>query len=63
MKTPKAARTHTINGAVKRLADIKLTELHTLKNRDIINIVKVLPIVLQQVNSEINRRKPIAPLL
>lgn len=52
-----ATRMYTVNAAVKRLAGITVSDLHTMKQRDMDNIVKILPIVIDQVKGELNRRE------
>lgn len=49
-------RMQTIVSAVKRLSDITVTELHLMGQRDISNTLKTLPIVMEQVKGEKNRR-------
>ena len=53
----------TVAGATKRLADITVTELHSMKIREMNHMVKTLPLVIEQVKAEINRRNNNGKLL
>lgn len=55
-------RMQTVAGAIKRFADITVTDLHQMKQREINNILKTLPYVMQQVKNENTRRNGAAQL-
>jgi hypothetical protein len=50
-------RDFSVRGAIKRLSDITVVDLHSLKASDLKRIVSVLPVVLDQVKAEQTRRK------
>lgn len=50
-------RMQTVSGAVKRLSDITVTDLHKMKVREMDRIIKILPVVLEQIKGEKNRRQ------
>lgn len=54
-------RSQTVSGAVKRLSDITVVDLHKMGIREINRIQAALPIVMAQVNNEIRRREELKP--
>ena len=52
-----------VAGAVKSLADITVTDLHTMKIREMNHLVKILPIVIENVKGELRSRNDIGKLL
>lgn len=46
----------SIKSAVKRLNDLTVSDLHGLTSKDLLNIVKVLPVVINHALGELNRR-------
>lgn len=54
-------RSQTVSGAVKRLSDITVVDLHKMGIREINRIQSALPIVMAQVNNEIRRREELKP--
>lgn len=51
-----ATRMQTVSGAVKRLAGITVTDLHSMGIREVNKVIKTLPIVMAQVEGELTRR-------
>lgn len=49
-------RGQTVSGAVKRLSEITVTDLHKMGIREVNRILKTLPIVIVQVKNEVTRR-------
>ena len=50
-------RDFSVRGEIKRLSDITVVDLHSLRASDLKRIVSVLPVVLDQVKAEQTRRK------
>lgn len=54
-----STRMQTVKGAVKRLRDITVVDLHKLGIRDMNNLLTSLPIVIEQVQGEKKRRSSV----